>query len=92
MKMSASRPEVTGKRFVSHREAAAMYGVCTKTIDRWVEQGILEPPTVINERKYHKIESLAEVGKISKSPSRARESAFWRAAASTSPRVLRRSE
>jgi hypothetical protein len=66
MKMSASRPEVTGKRFVSHREAAAMYGVCTKTIDRWVEQGILEPPTVINERKYHKIESLAEVGKISK--------------------------
>jgi hypothetical protein len=64
--MSTSRPEVTGKRFVSHREAAATYGVCTKTIDRWVERGLLETPTVINERKYHRVESLAEVGKVSK--------------------------
>jgi DNA-binding transcriptional MerR regulator len=34
------------------RETAARLGVCTKTVDRWVEAGILPEPTRINGRKY----------------------------------------
>ena len=34
------------------RKTADRFGVCTKTIDRWVEDGILPAPTRIRGRKY----------------------------------------
>jgi hypothetical protein len=36
----------------SHRKKAERHGVCTKTLDRWVEDGILPEPFRINGRKY----------------------------------------
>jgi hypothetical protein len=56
--------EVTGKRFISHTAAARQRGVCTKTIDRWVEKGLIERPTVINGRKYHAIETIEVIGQV----------------------------
>ena len=46
----------TTKRREPHRELASKHaerrGVSVKTLDRWVEQGILPPPVRINNRKY----------------------------------------
>lgn len=39
-------------RLEPKRKTAERFGVCTKTINRWVEDGILEPPVKINGRDY----------------------------------------
>lgn len=44
------------KRFLTHRRKAEQLDVSTKTIDRWCQTGILRPPVVINNRKYHDID------------------------------------
>jgi hypothetical protein len=31
---------------------AQRHGVCTRTLDRWVEQGIIDPPIRVRGRKY----------------------------------------
>ena len=51
-------PEVTGKRFVSHSQAAKIRGVSGRTLDRWIEAGIVPKPEIINRRKYHLIEKI----------------------------------
>jgi hypothetical protein len=35
-----------------HSKKAARHGVCTRTLDRWVKNGILPAPVRINGRKY----------------------------------------
>jgi predicted site-specific integrase-resolvase len=39
-------------RLEPKRKTAERFGVCTKTINRWVETGILSPPVRINGRDY----------------------------------------
>jgi hypothetical protein len=34
------------------RRLAEKHGVSTKTLDRWVTRGIIDPPERINKRKY----------------------------------------
>jgi predicted site-specific integrase-resolvase len=41
----------------SHRGKAEQLDVSTKTLDRWVARGLIEPPLRINGRKYHKADS-----------------------------------
>jgi predicted site-specific integrase-resolvase len=36
----------------SWRKKADRHGVSTRTLDRWVEKGIIEKPTIIRGRKY----------------------------------------
>jgi hypothetical protein len=40
------------KRLESWKKKAARLGVSTRTLDRWVTQGIIAPPEKINGRKY----------------------------------------
>jgi predicted site-specific integrase-resolvase len=51
-------PEITGKRFVSHSQAAKIRGVSGRTLDRWIADGIIPKPEIINKRKYHLIEKI----------------------------------
>jgi predicted site-specific integrase-resolvase len=37
-----------------HRRKAERLGVSTRTLDRWVDAGIVDKPTYINGRKYHR--------------------------------------
>jgi hypothetical protein len=53
-----------GKGLITHSGAARWRGVCTKTIDRWVEKGILARPEYVNGRKYHHVENIERVGQI----------------------------
>jgi hypothetical protein len=39
------------------RKKAERHGVCVKTLDRWVEAGILEPPERIRGRKYWRVDA-----------------------------------
>ena len=48
----------TPKRLVSHSRKAEQVGVSTKTIDRWCQSGILQPPTKINGRKFHDADDM----------------------------------
>jgi predicted DNA-binding transcriptional regulator AlpA len=50
--MSDLSNSATPKRLIPHRRYAEAHGVSTKTIDRWVADGILPEPTRINARKY----------------------------------------
>jgi DNA-binding transcriptional MerR regulator len=53
------------KRLLPTRALRARYGRCTKTIGRWVEQGILPPPVRINGNRYwyeHDLEKLERAG------------------------------
>ena len=44
----ASRPEVTGRRYLKKRAVAARYGKSsTKTVDRWIASGILSGPDFV---------------------------------------------
>jgi DNA-binding transcriptional MerR regulator len=44
--------EISRKRRLQTRSLCERYDVCGRTIDRWVEQGILPPPLIINRRRY----------------------------------------
>ena len=39
-------------RKLNSRALQQRYGVVTRTIDRWVEAGVLPPPMVINKIRY----------------------------------------
>ena len=49
-------------KFVKNSVAARVHGVCTKTLDRWSEVGIIPKPRVINGMKYHDLNALAAAG------------------------------
>jgi predicted site-specific integrase-resolvase len=42
----------TSKRLLPSRIVQARYDVCSRTVKRWVDEGILPPPVVINHRNY----------------------------------------
>jgi len=44
--------ELTQKKLEAWRKYAERRGVSTRTLDRWVEDGILPEPERINGRKY----------------------------------------
>jgi len=41
------------KRKLSHTQKAAQQGISTRTLDRWIEAGIIDQPEYVNGRKYH---------------------------------------
>jgi DNA-binding transcriptional MerR regulator len=43
----------TSKRRLAHRQKAEQLGVSTRTLDRWIETGVITAPAVVNRRKYH---------------------------------------
>ena len=51
--LSDSSQAAAARRLIPHRQYAEQKGVSTKTIDRWVADGILAKPVRINNRKYH---------------------------------------
>jgi hypothetical protein len=40
------------KRRESWPKKAQRHGVCTRTLDRWAEKGIIKKPTIVQGRKY----------------------------------------
>jgi predicted site-specific integrase-resolvase len=50
-----------GRRRISHSAAAALRGVNPKTLDRWVEAGLIPPPEIVNRRKYHFLADIDDV-------------------------------
>ncbi len=46
------------QRLFPYSEAAAMLGICTKTLDRWAERGVIAQPVWLNGRKYHTAEAI----------------------------------
>lgn len=36
-----------------HGRKAEQLGVSTRTLDRWIEDGVIAPPDYVNGRKYH---------------------------------------
>ena len=50
-------PEVTGRK-VTTRYLCQKYGVVDRTIDRWVEVGILPKPVYINKIRYFDLEEV----------------------------------
>jgi hypothetical protein len=57
------REILVGKKFAKNSDAARFRGVCTKTLDRWAELGIIPEPIRIRGLKYHDLNALAAVGK-----------------------------
>jgi hypothetical protein len=55
------------KQWLTKRQTAAKHGVSPRTIDRWVELGILEPPRKVRQRCYFdgdaepRTDALAEI-------------------------------
>ncbi len=56
-----SQIEPSQDEFVPHSQAARIRGVSGRTIDRWIDKGILPQPEKINGRKYHRVRDLAAV-------------------------------
>lgn len=56
-----------GQKFITHTGAARIRGICTRTLDRWIKAGIVQPPTVINGRKYHDVEAIESAGAAKRS-------------------------
>jgi predicted site-specific integrase-resolvase len=48
------------KRKITKRLVADRHSVCTKTVERWVETGILPKPEIINGRWYFDEASLEQ--------------------------------
>jgi predicted DNA-binding transcriptional regulator AlpA len=54
-----ANPEVTGRK-VPARYLCQRYGVVDRTIDRWVEAGVLPQPIYINNRRYWDLQEVDE--------------------------------
>jgi hypothetical protein len=52
-------PDPTKKELETLRQLAARHSVCTRTIDRWSEDGTLPPPIRIKNRKYYPAGTVA---------------------------------
>jgi predicted site-specific integrase-resolvase len=50
------RPE----KLLPTRSLCARYDVASRTVDRWIQAGILPPPVVINHRRYWRESELEE--------------------------------
>jgi MerR HTH family regulatory protein len=46
-------PERPARQLEPARKTSERFGVCPKTLDAWVRDGILQPPTRIKGRKYY---------------------------------------
>jgi predicted site-specific integrase-resolvase len=46
-----SRPEIAGRKLTA-RNICDRYGIVDKTVERWVDAGILPQPVYINKRRY----------------------------------------
>ena len=44
--------QINPPKLLTHRAYAERCGVCTRTIDRWSEDGVLPEPVRIQKRKY----------------------------------------
>jgi predicted DNA-binding transcriptional regulator AlpA len=63
-------PEVTGRK-ITVRYLCQRYGVCDRTIDRWIEIGILPKPIYINKIRYFDLQEVDErMAKHSEGPPR----------------------
>jgi hypothetical protein len=51
-KRKRKRKSKEPKRRESWPKKAARHGVCTRTLDRWVEKGIIDKPMIVRGRKY----------------------------------------
>lgn len=40
-------------RKLTHTKKAEQQGVSTRTLDRWVKDGVIDPPERVNRRKYY---------------------------------------
>jgi DNA-binding transcriptional MerR regulator len=47
-----ARPETNGRKLVTARRLCERYGVVPRTIDRWLEVGLLPEPLRINSIRY----------------------------------------
>jgi hypothetical protein len=47
----------TTKRKLTHSQKAKQQGVSGRTLDRWIQVGIIEAPIRVNGRKYHNEDS-----------------------------------
>jgi DNA-binding transcriptional MerR regulator len=52
-------------KLIPARLVAERYDVCVRTIDRWLDQGILPPPVVINNRRYFYLADLEKLERAS---------------------------
>ena len=50
-------PAPAPKRKLSHSQKAEQLGISTRTLDRWVENGVIAAPDIIRRRKYHAADS-----------------------------------
>ena len=50
----------TPSRRLTARRLCERYDVVVRTIDRWLEQGILPPPLIINGRRYWDEQQIEE--------------------------------
>ena len=49
--------ESSGRRRESWPAKASRHGVSTRTLDRWVAKGIIDPPEYIRGRKYGSVDA-----------------------------------
>jgi predicted site-specific integrase-resolvase len=57
--MTHTDPRAAERRVrVNHSEAARLKGVSTKTLNRWVEAGLVRKPEVVNKRRYYDLADI----------------------------------
>jgi predicted site-specific integrase-resolvase len=54
-----ANPEVTGHK-VTVRYLCQRFGIVDRTVDRWIETGVLPQPIYINKRRYFDLQELDE--------------------------------
>jgi predicted site-specific integrase-resolvase len=52
-------PQVTGRK-VTVRYICERFGIVDRTVDRWIETGILPQPMYINKRRYFDLQEVDE--------------------------------
>jgi predicted site-specific integrase-resolvase len=52
-------PQVTGRK-VTVRYICERFGIVDRTVDRWIETGILPEPIYINKRRYFDLQEVDE--------------------------------
>jgi hypothetical protein len=67
---TSSAATTTSKDRMPHGAKARQLGVSTKTVGRWVNDGILDPPEYINGRMYHRADSQPRLdpGRLRRNP------------------------
>src|SRR5262245_6309382 len=48
------------EKFLTTKDICHRYGVVSRTVDRWVTQGVLEQPTRINGRRYWRLSAIEQ--------------------------------